>query len=218
VPALLHRMLLERMTHYILGLLRNAIVHYGYWAVAGALLLENAGIPVPGETILLMASFLAYSAHELRLSWIIVVATIAATMGDNLGFALGYYGGRPLLERYQSIFHIPQSTLDRGGRLFAKYGAVTVFFARFVFGMRIITGPMAGVLRMPWKKFLIFNFLGATLWVTVISSVGYLFGRHWERLERDIKRFDVIVALIAVLAILWMWRRSRRANGEASSE
>src|SRR5579863_8691068 len=147
------------MTHSILEVLRDAVVHYGYWAVGVALLIENAGIPVPGETILLMASFLAYSQHELQLSWIILVATIAATIGDNLGFALGYYGGRPLLVRYQSIFRIRPATLERGEKLFDRYGAATIFFARFVFGMRIIAGPMAGVLRMQWRKFLIFNFL-----------------------------------------------------------
>src|SRR4051812_46647214 len=126
------------MTQSILDFLRNAVVHYGYWAVGAALLLENAGIPVPGETILLLASFLAFSQQELKLPWIIVVATVAATLGDNLGFALGYYGGRPLLQRYQNVFRIKDETIARGEGLFAKYGAVTVFFARFVFGMRII--------------------------------------------------------------------------------
>src|ERR1700722_14587789 len=114
------------MTQSFLDLLRNAVVHYGYWAVAAALLLENAGVPGPGETILLLASFMAYSERELQLGWIIVVATIAATVGDNLGFALGYYGGRPLLERYQNIFRISDSALSRGERLFARYGAVTI--------------------------------------------------------------------------------------------
>jgi membrane-associated protein len=101
------------MTQSILDLLRNAVVQYGYWAVGGALLLENAGVPVPGETILLLASFLAYSQHELQLGWIIVVGTFAATLGDNLGFALGHYGGRPLLARYQSLFRIQNATLER---------------------------------------------------------------------------------------------------------
>jgi membrane-associated protein len=198
------------MTHSILDLLRNAVVHYGYWAIGAALLLENAGVPAPGETILLLASFLAYSEHDLRLSWIIVVATIAATLGDNLGFALGLYGGRSLLTRYQSLFRIRNATLVRGEELFAKYGAVTVFFARFVFGMRIIAGPLAGVLRMPWRKFLIFNFMGAAVWVTVISGAGYLFGRHWERLERDIKRFDVVVVVLLALVALFLWWRHRK--------
>jgi len=200
------------MTHSILDLLRNAVVHYGYWAVAIALLLENAGVPVPGETILLMASFLAYSEHDLQLPWIIVVATIAATLGDNLGFALGYYGGRPLLARYQSFFRIQDKTMARGENLFARFGAVTVFFSRFVFGMRIIAGPLAGVLRMPWRKFVTFNFLGAGVWVTVISGAGYLSGRHWERLERNVKRFDIVVAIAVVLVAAIFWWRSRRES------
>jgi membrane protein DedA with SNARE-associated domain len=204
------------MTQSIFEMLRNAVVQYGYWAVGAALLLENAGIPVPGETILLLASFLAYSEHELRLPWIIVVATIAATVGDNLGFALGYYGGRPLLLRYQTIFRIKNVTISRGEELFAKYGSVTVFFARFVFGMRIIAGPMAGVLRMPWKKFLFFNFLGAVVWVSVISSAGYLFGRHWDSLEQGLNRFNV-VALIVVLVIAGAWWWRNRKNGKAAS-
>ena len=204
------------MTQSFLDLLRNAVVHYGYWAVACALLLENAGVPVPGETILLLASFMAYSERELQLGWIIVVATVAATVGDNLGFALGSYGGRPLLERYQSLFRIPEKTLARGENLFARFGAVTVFLARFVFGMRIIAGPMAGVLRMPWRKFMAFNFLGAVAWVTVISGAGYLFGQHWHRLVRDMKRFDILVLILVLLAAGWYWWKMRREHDGGS--
>src|SRR5579864_6985353 len=141
------------MAQHFLDLLRIALVEYGYWAVAAALLLENAGLPVPGETVLLMASFLAYSEHTLQIVWIVVVGTLAATLGDNLGFAIGFYGGRPLLARYQEIFRIRNRTLQRGERLFARYGAATIFFARFVFGLRILAGPLAGVLRMPWLRF-----------------------------------------------------------------
>jgi membrane-associated protein len=206
------------MSHSILDFLRGVIVQYGYWAVGGALLLENAGIPVPGETILLLASFLAFSEHDLQLSGIIVVATICATLGDNLGFALGYYGGRRLLERYQSFFGVEKPVVERGERLFARYGSLTIFFARFVFGMRIIAGPLAGVLRMPWKRFILFNFLGAALWVSVISSVGYFFGRHWDRLEREIKRLDLAAAVALLLIAAFLWWRNRRAKNGASSE
>lgn len=198
------------MSHNILDLLRGLLVQYGYGAVAVALLLENAGIPVPGETVLLLASFLAFSEHALELRWIIAVGAIAATLGDNLGFALGYYGGRPLLERYQRFFRIRAANLARGERIFARYGPVTVFFARFVFGMRIIAGPLAGVLRMPWRKFLLFNFLGALLWVTVIAGAGYLFGRHWQRLVHDLKVLDISVAAVVVLGVGYLWWRSRR--------
>ena len=198
------------MTHHILDFLRGLLVQYGYWGVAATLLLENAGIPVPGETVLLLASFLAFSEHALDLRWIVVVGTIAATLGDNLGFALGHYGGRPLLERYQRFFRVQSATLERGEQIFGRYGAATVFFARFVFGMRIIAGPLAGVLRMPWRKFLLFNFLGALLWVTVIAGAGYMFGQHWRRLVQDLKVFDIAVAVLVLLAIAFVWLRHRK--------
>lgn len=200
------------MSQSILDLLRSAVVHYGYWAVGATLLLENAGVPLPGETVLLLASFLAYSEQELQLPWLIVVGTLAATLGDNLGYALGHHGGRPLLERYRSFFRIQQNTLARGENLFTLYGAVTVFFARFVFGLRIVAGPLAGVLRMPWRKFLAFNLMGAGVWAATISGVGYLFGQHWGRLERNIKRIDLAVAIIVALIAAFLWWRNRRVS------
>src|ERR1700735_4204976 len=101
------------MNRHILDLLRGALVNYGYWAVAAALLLENAGVPLPGETVLLLASFLAYSERDLHLGWIIVVATLASAGGDNLGYAIGYFGGRPLLERYRNVFCVGEAAPGR---------------------------------------------------------------------------------------------------------
>jgi len=199
------------MAHHIFDLLRTALVDYGYWAVAAALLLENAGVPVPGETVLLLASFLAYSERNLQLGWIIAAGTAAATVGDNLGYRIGYSGGRPLLERHQRFFHVSDAALARGEKLFRDYGAATILFARFVFGMRIIAGPLAGVLRMPWKKFVIFNVIGAALWVTVISLVGYSFGSRWNLLMHFMKRFDLALGAAFVVIAVILWWRSRRA-------
>jgi membrane-associated protein len=200
------------MGHALFDALRTFIAHYGYWAVALALLCENAGIPVPGETTLLLASFLAYSERQLHLGWIIIVATCAATLGDNIGYAIGRHGGRPMLERYQHIFRIPHRSLERGEALFARYGSATIFVARFIFGMRIFAGPLAGVLRMPWKAFAIFNFLGAAVWVSVIATVGYLFGRHWDMLEHVIKRFDLALVIAVLVIVLFLWWRRRRES------
>ena len=206
-----HRRYTHIMGHDVFDFLRTFIANYGYWAVALALLCENAGIPVPGETTLLLASFLAYSEHRLHLGWIIVVATCAAMLGDNLGYALGHYGGRPLFERYQHISRVSKSTLERGEKLFARYGSLTVFFARFIFGLRIFAGPLAGVLRMPWKAFVLFNFMGAVLWVTVIATIGYLFGKHWDALERGIGQFNLAVGAVVLALIVFFWRKHRRA-------
>jgi len=200
------------ISHHAFDLLRNALVHYGYWAVAAALLLENAGLPLPGETVLLLASFLAYSERDLRLSGIILVGTVASTLGNVLGYALGIYGGRPLLERFRHIFRINQSALQRGEQLFERHGAETILFSRFIFGMRTLAGPIAGVLHMPWKRFAIFNVLGAVLWVSVISVVGYKFGSSWRLLMHYMKRFDLALGAAFVVILLILWWRSRQAQ------
>jgi membrane protein DedA with SNARE-associated domain len=198
------------MHHEILHSLRAFVADYGYWAVALALVGEGAGVPVPGEITLLLASFLAYSEHHLHLVWIIAIATCAATLGAELGYALGHYGGRPLLDRYQSILHISPSTLKRGEDMFVRYGAVAIFLSRFIFGLRTFAGPLAGVLRMPWQAFALFNFLGAAAWVTIIASAGYLFGHHWHTLLRTMQRFNIAALIIAGTVILYLWWRHRR--------
>ena len=200
------------MPHHFLDVLGVYLTRYGYWTVAAALLLENAGLPLPGETILLLASFFAYSQHNLHLSYIILVGICAATTGDNLGFVIGHYGGRPLLQRYGRTLRIREAAIRRGEDLFARYGAATIFVARFIAGMRVIAGPLAGVLRMDWRQFAIFNFLGAALWVTVIAGIGYLFGRHWYTLFRVVKGFNILLLLIAFFVIFafWMKRKGRR--------
>jgi membrane protein DedA with SNARE-associated domain len=203
------------MAQHILELLRGYLAHYGYWTVAVALLLENAGVPVPGETILLLASFLAYSEHHLHVGYIILVGICAATIGDNLGFAIGHHGGRPLLERYQHIFHIPRRTLAQGEQLFKHYGAATIFVARFIVGMRIIAGPLAGVLRMDWRKFAIYNLLGAALWVSVISSVGYFFGKYWDDLMRIMHGLNLVLLVVAAAVGVFLWWRWRKSTQES---
>jgi membrane protein DedA with SNARE-associated domain len=192
---------------------REFVADYGYWAVAVALLIEHAGIPVPAETTLLFASFLAYSEHRLHLGWIIVVATCAGTLGGLVGYALGYHGGRPLLDRYQPLVRIRASTLAKGESLFARYGGATVFLARFIFGMRLIVGPLAGVLRMKPRSFLVVNFLGTGAWVTLIAGAGYFFGRNFPELVRTLGRANLALLILVVLAIGSYFLWSRRSRG-----
>lgn len=206
------------MAQSLMELLRGYVVQYGYWAVGVTLLLENAGIPLPGETVLLLASFLAYSQHELNIFWVMVVAIAAAVTGDNLGFWVGNRGGRPFLDRYRATFRIAPEIIERGERLFARYGAATIFFARFLFGLRIVAGPLAGVLLMPWRRFVIWNVLGAGVWVVVISTIGYAFGQHWDRVIAVLERLNLVAAAIAicVIVVVWLWRKRHSGNRKKS--
>ncbi len=187
--------------------LRSHFTTHGYWTLAITLLLENAGIPLPGETMLLFASFLAFQSHELNLGMIILVGTAACTLGDNLGYWIGFHGGRPLLLHYQKFFRVSDEKIANGEKMFDRFGAATIFFARFVFGMRIIAGPLAGVLRMQWRRFVLFNFLGAATWVTVISSVGYIFGRHWQHLLRLVGRANAVAFVVAAIVAVYALRK-----------
>jgi len=197
------------MGSWLFRILADHFREWGYWTVPAVLLLENAGVPLPGETILLFASFLAYDEHKLRLPYLILLGIAACTLGDNLGYLLGRLGGRPLLERHQHIFHIRDLTIRRGERLFERHGHLAIFFARFIFGMRIIAGPLAGVLRMPWRQFALFNFLGAAVWVTTISLLGYFFGSQWDTLVKVMGRVNLVIVIVVLAVLVFIWHRYR---------
>jgi membrane protein DedA with SNARE-associated domain len=198
----------------LIEVIHHFIVAWGYWAVALGLLLENAGIPVPGETILIIASVASFNEHELHLPWIIVIGTLAATTGDNIGYWIGRRGGRPLLERWKHFFRVSDRHVQKGEALIEKHGAVSIFIARFIAGARIFAGPLAGILHMRWPRFALFNFLGAVTWVTVIASLGYAFGSQLDRLLKLVKDANYIILIVVGVLILFLWFRHRRAFSE----
>jgi len=195
--------------HWLFDVLAGHFREWGYWTVPVVLLLENAGLPLPGESVLLFASFLAYDEGRLHLPYLILLGIAACTVGDNLGYVLGHRGGRRLLARYQHIFRIEDRTIRRGERLFEHHGHVAIFFARFIFGMRIVAGPLAGVLRMPWRQFVLFNFLGASVWVITISLLGYFFGSQWDTLVKVMGRVNLVIAIAVLAALVFVWHRYR---------
>ena len=188
---------------------------YGYWVVFFGVLLENAGIPVPGETVLLFAGFLAYHGH-LQLGRAIVTAIAGATIGDSLGYAVGRLGGTALIRRLRGRFFMSARHYDRAQALVLRRGHWAVFVARFITGLRVLAGPFAGAFLMPYPRFLFFNFTGAVVWATAIGSAGFLFGSNWERLIHLFKEADLAILAIAVaaavLAIVVYVKRQRKAR------
>ncbi|MBZ5512831.1 MAG: DedA family protein [Acidobacteriia bacterium] len=204
--------------HWIVETARHYLQAYGYWAVLVALLGENAGLPLPGETILILASFLAYQGHHLQLPWVILIGICACTMGDNIGYWIGRRGGRPLLEKWKHFFRISDETIKAGEEFLQRRGSVAIFLARFIAGMRIVAGPLAGVLRMEWKRFLPANAAGAAAWVTVIAGAGYFFGSQYEALAGVVKQTEVVIFLAVVLAALHLWRNQRKRSQQRRRE
>ena len=196
--------------HWIVETARHYLQTYGYWAVLFALLGENAGLPLPGETVLILASFLAYQGQHLKLPWVILVGICACTMGDNIGYWIGRRGGRPLLEKWKHFFHISDEAIKAGEEFLQRRGSVAIFLARFIAGMRIVAGPLAGVLRMEWRRFLLANAAGAAAWVTVIAGAGYFFGSQYEALAGAVKETELVVLIVVLAGALYLWRRNRK--------
>ena len=189
------------MTHNILQTLSDFFSEYGYWAVFFGVMLENAGIPIPGETILLFAGYLAY--HEkLDLVPAILVAIAGATCGDSLGFLIGHYGGRPFVEKVLRKIPLVAKSFDHAQSLFLKYGQWAVFSGRFIAGLRMFAGILAGLFRMSYPRFLLFNLPGAVTWAITVTYVGFMFGSSWQLVQQHLKRLDEIVFVAVLLAIL----------------
>ena len=175
-----------------------------YVALFFGILLENAGIPLPGETALLIAGYLTSEAGEYRLHlWaVIVVACFGAICGDNLGFLLGRKLARPRLAAGKRFWFLTPERFGKAEVYFAKYGAATVFFGRWVALLRIAAGPAAGAAGMPWRKFLIANAAGAAVWATGIGIIGHLAGPAWQALQTWLGRGAWVLAGVVVVGFV----------------
>jgi membrane protein DedA with SNARE-associated domain len=200
----------------VLHALEPALDHYGYLAVAAFVMLEDFGVPVPGETILILGAVYA-GTGRLNVFAVALVGFLAAVLGDNIGFAIGHFGGRPLVERYGRYVLITRERLDRATGFFERQGAKIVVAARFIEGLRQANGIIAGISGMHWARFLIFNAIGAALWVAVWTSVGYLSGSHIDTIYRTATRYDTYLA-IGVGALIILYVASRLKRSKARSE
>jgi membrane protein DedA with SNARE-associated domain len=188
----------------------DLFARYGYAVVFAGVFLENAGLPVPGETALLAGAALA-NFGRLSLWRVVVTAIAAAILGDNLGFFIGRRGGRWLLERYGGRLGITTARLAGFDRFFDRYGARTVFAARFITGLRVVGAVLAGASGLRWPTFLFYNATGAAVWCSAVAAAGYTLANSWDTLERWIGRTGV-AGLALVIVLLLVARARARAR------
>jgi len=178
--------------------------------------MESAGIPLPGETALIAAAFLAKSnqGNHFSITAVIVVAATAAIVGDNIGYCIGRFGGRALIERWGPVKRYAERTLPPAERFFRKHGGKTVFFARFVAVLRVTAAWLAGISHMPWWRFFLYNAAGGILWATGIGLLAYFLGKA---AADAVGRYGLVaVGVLAVLGIVAFlahrWWRHRAAQ------
>src|SRR5215469_8157786 len=174
--------------------------HYSYWAILLLVMLEDFGIPVPGETILIAAAIFA-GAGRLNIVLVGVVGFIAAILGDNIGFAIGHFGGRALALRWGKYVFLTEERLAKAEYFFDRHGGKIIIVARFIEGLRQANGIIAGISGMHWRRFVLFNAIGAALWVGTWVTLGYVAGHHINAIYHDITQYS-LYALIAVVVLL----------------
>jgi len=200
--------------------LSSPLQHFGVWAIALLIMVEDFGIPVPGETILIAGAIYA-GAGRLNVVAVGVAAFIAAIIGDNIGFAIGHFGGRALALRWGKYVFLTEERLNKAEAFFDRRGAIVITFARFVEGLRQANGIIAGITGMHWLRFLIFNAIGAALWVGTWVSLGYLAGDHITTIYHYITLYSyyvlIALAVLVVGYIAWRVRRRRRRSASAAA-
>lgn len=196
------------MTHFI--------EHYGLVFLFAVICLESAGLWLPGETALIAAAVYASGGH-LSIVGVIVVAAAAAIIGDNIGYWLGREAGRRLMHRYARLRRLGDRVLPPAERFFERHGPKAVFLARFFGGVRVTAAWMAGITRMDWWRFLLWNAAGGIVWATAVGLVAFYGGKaaadaiaHYG-LYGGIAIGAIVVLVIAALHL----RRRRTAQGEA---
>jgi membrane protein DedA with SNARE-associated domain len=196
--------------------LDSLLATYGYLAVFIFVGVESLGIPVPGETMLVTAAIYAGTTGRLSIFWVIVASSAGAIVGDNIGYAIGRTGGYRLLKRYGRYIRLDENRLRLGQYLFRKQGPKVVFFGRFVSVLRIFAAFLAGVNRMHWRLFLIFNAAGGIVWSTIYGVGAFLLGKQLLQLSG---RVDLVLAIVGIAVIItvivFLRRNEARLQREA---
>ncbi len=195
---------------------------YGYPILFVGVLMESAGVPVPGETATLVAGFLASPAggQRFNLGVVILLAFAAAVLGDNAGFWLGGRLARPRLRRGQGLLLLSPRAMKMAEGYFERYGAWTVFLGRFITGLRVVVALAAGTAGMSWPRFLVANAAGAFVWASSVSLVGYFFGRSWQLLHHWLSWVSWVVLGVGFLTAAFLCVRGglRRDRGKTSPD
>jgi membrane protein DedA with SNARE-associated domain len=196
-----------------LGNLLQLIGQYGYLVVFFGVMLESAGVPLPGETVLITAGVLVHRG-VLDYGDALFFGILGAAVGDQIGYWVGRVGGRPFVLRWGKYVFIAPERLERAERFFTRHGGKAVFLARFITGLRVFGALVAGMSRMPWGKFALYNVLGGTAWATAAVSLGYFLWASIGLVEHWVGRFSLLLVAALALAVLlrWAYRKAMRTR------
>ena len=206
------------MFQSIINNLSNFLSAYGYWAVLAFVAIESTGIPFPGETMLIFASIYAGRTHRLSIPLVIAAAATGAILGDNIGYWVGREGGYRLLRRYGRYIRLDERRLKLGQYLFRKHGGKLVFFGRFIAVLRAWAAFLAGVNRMHWPDFLLFNAAGGITWATLYGLGAYYLGNNIHRFTGPVGYALLALGILSLIASIYLVHRNEERLQKEAEE
>ena len=200
------------MFEHFISDVRPYIDQYGYWAIFVGVLLDDFGIPVPGEAMLIAGALMAGSTGTMSIVPLLVTAWAAAVIGDNFAYALGRFAGRRLVLKYGHMLFVTPRRLRRVESFYERYGGHVVIVARFLSLVRQLNGIVAGIGNMPWWTFLAYNALGAALWVGFWGLLSFWLGERTHSLAGALATAGPLAALAGLIALVIVAIRALRAK------
>lgn len=202
--------ILETLSRFII----QVISTLGYPGILLLMSIESACIPLPSEIIMPFSGYLVFTGR-FNLWWVAVVGALGCNLGSIVAYWVGYYGGRPLVERYGRYVLISRHDLDLADRWFANYGQATVFFSRLLPVIRTFIALPAGVMRMDFWKFNIYTFLGSLPWCLALAYAGVKLGEHWDGLRGYFHKFDFVIGIVLAMGVVWfVWTHLKNRVGQ----
>jgi membrane protein DedA with SNARE-associated domain len=206
--------LFQVVTAWVLDLIR----HLGYGGIAIGMMLQAIGVPLPSEVMMSFGGYLAYT-RELVLPGVISAGTAGDTIGAAIAYAIGYFGGRPLVMRFGRLIFIRERELEHAHAWIVRFGSRAVLLCKLLPGVRAVASLPAGVVRMPFWRFIGFTLIGSTIWCTGFAYIGLALGRHWYALTGVFHRFALLLLVLVVVAIgIWIWSHLRSGAQRAAAK
>lgn len=201
---------LEALSRFVI----HVISAMGYPGIVLLMAIESACIPLPSEIIMPFSGYLVYTG-QFNLWWVGVAGAAGCNVGSIVAYYVGYYGGRPLVERYGQYVLLSRHDLEIADRWFARYGEATVFFSRLLPVIRTFIALPAGVMRMDFWRFNLYTFLGSLPWCLGLAYAGMKLGEHWNGLRGYFHKFDFVIGALLVLGFAWfLWTHLRNRVGK----
>jgi len=180
----------------------SVISGLGYFGVMALMAIESACIPLPSEVIMPFSGYLVYTG-QFNLWMVALVGALGCNVGSAVAYEIGYYGGRPLVQRYGSYIWLSQRELDWTDRFFLRFGDATVLISRMLPVIRTFIALPAGIARMPRVRFHIYTFVGSFPWCLGLAYLGMKAGEHWNYLGKYFHQFDTVIGALLLLGIAW---------------